>query len=371
MQTPQRRLDPPVIDTLQKEPYRFNFFQAVRLLERMLLRRGEKDAHAQLVPGERIVPRRMRFKSSMTLSFAPSEIVSLAMRNAAGDLIEEPDWKSAPSDEPNIPDQIELTPAFMGMLGAMGALPIFYTEMLLQRELTYRDTAARAFLDIFTNRAVALFYAAWRKYRLPLHYEHEQRRAYLDVLLSISGLNHAAQRDALRRGDGPVYDEMVAGYAAAVHHRPVAAQYLQRVLSDYFHTRIRIEQFVGRWYDVPPDQCSSLGGNNSVLGRSALAGARIWQRDLRVRIWIGPLRRPEFRDYFPGKAHAQALRKILGLLADVTYEYEVRLILAKEDVNSVALDPGKGSYLGWDSFICTHDADADRSDVSYELAPLH
>jgi type VI secretion system protein ImpH len=370
MPTTQRRFDPPVIDTLQREPYRFGFFQAVRILEHMFLGRGEHGMNARLVPGERIVPRRLRFKNTLALTFPPSEIASLALRNAAGEPIETPDWRAASADQPDTPDQVELTPAFFGMLGAMGALPVVYTEMLLQRELVHRDTAARAFLDIFNHRAAALFYAAWRKYRLPLHHQHEQRRSYLNILLSLSGLDHAAQRDALSRGDGPVYDEVVAGYAAAAQHRPVSAQYLQRVLSDYFRARIRIEQFVGRWYDLPPEQCSRVGVN-AVLGRNAQAGARVWQRDLRMRVWIGPLRRAEMSHYFPGKADAEALRKMLALFADVTYEYEVRLILSKEDVGSIALDAAGGSYLGWDSFICTGGANSDRSDASYELPPLH
>lgn len=372
MQAPQRRIDPPVVERLAREPYRFDFFQAVRLIELALLQRQERDVHQRLVPGERMVPQRLRFKSSMSLGFPPSEIEGLQLRNAAGDAVADADWLQLPRPDADSDaiDKVELTPAFFGMLGASGALPVAYTEMLLRREQNQRDSTARAFLDIFTNRAAALFYAAWRKYRLPLHYEHERSRAYLPALLSLSGLEHSAQRRPLREGEGEVFDETVAGYAAAVQHRPMSAVYLQRVLSDYFQSRIRIEQFLGKWYDVPPGQMSQLGGTNATLGLTALAGARVWQRDLRIRLWIGPLKRPQFRAFFPGRAHAKALEKMLALLAGVTVEYEVRLILAREEVRSVTLDAPQGSHLGWDSFLSTRDAPADRSDTSYELHPL-
>ena len=179
MQTPQRRIDPAVADRLLREPYRFEFFQAVRLLELVLLRRQERDVHHRLVPGERMVPRWLRFRSSMSLAFPPSEIEALAVRDAVGQLVSSAELcePSATGEDGHGLGRIELTPTSFGMLGVSGALPIVYTEMLMRREQHLRDSSARAFLDVFTNRATALFYAAWRKYRLPLHYEHERSRA--------------------------------------------------------------------------------------------------------------------------------------------------------------------------------------------------
>lgn len=250
-------------------------------------------------------------------------------------------------------------------------MPLHYSEMLANRESLRRDRGARAFFDIFSNRAAALFYAAWKKYRMPLRHETEQDHHYLPLLLALGGIGHPALRDRLHNGAGRVYDESVAHYAAAARQRPVSAPFLQRVLQDYFGVPLRVEQFVGRWYDVPPQNRTQLGHPGAVLGVSALAGDRIWQRDLRIRLWIGPLSRQAFADFLPGGERAQALEKLLTMFGGMTFEYEVRLVLARESVTPSQLGEGGEVRLGWNSFLCTGPAAADRDDASYELHTIH
>jgi len=71
MATESRRTDPPLAQELLDEPYRFEFFQAVRLLERMYPDRHpvgrEPDAANEVV----------RFRTRQTLSFPPCEIYDL------------------------------------------------------------------------------------------------------------------------------------------------------------------------------------------------------------------------------------------------------------------------------------------------------
>jgi type VI secretion system protein ImpH len=132
-----------------------------------------------------------------------------------------------------------------------------------------------------------------------------------------------------------------------------------------------VEQFVGRWYDVPPQNRTQLGHPGAVLGVSALAGDRIWQRDLRIRLWIGPLSGQAFTDFLPGGERAQALEKLLTMFGGMTFEYEVRLVLARESVTPSQLGAGAEVRLGWNSFLCTEPARQDRDDASYELHTIH
>lgn len=153
----------------------------------------------------------------------------------------------------------------------------------------------------------------------------------------------------------------------------MSAAYLQRVLADYFQVDIRVEQFVGRWYHVPPEHRTRLGMPGAVLGVSAMAGERIWQRDMRIRLWIGPLSKAAFGDFLPGGARAQALEKLLTMFGGMSFEYEVRLVMARADVAGSMLggDGGAGARLGWNSFLCTEPAASDRDDASYELHTIH
>jgi len=351
------------MDALLAEPQRFKFFQAVRLLEQCFSRQ-EQGATRHTVPVH------LRFPNAPGLGFPPSEIVDAVAYDKNGEVLADEAARRAAVAEGRL-GRVDVTPAFFGLLGGQGALPLHYSEMLANRESLQRDRGARAFIDIFSNRAAALFYAAWKKYRMPLRHEADQDHHYLPLLLALGGIGHPALRDRLHNGAGRVFDESLAHYAAAARQRPVSAPFLQRVLQDYFGAPLRVEQFVGRWYDVPPQNRTRLGQPGAVLGVSALAGDRIWQRDLRIRLWIGPLSSQAYTDFLPGGERAQALEKLLTMFGGMTFEYEVRLVLARESVTPSRLGEGGEVRLGWNSFLCTEPASADRDDASYELHTIH
>lgn len=361
MQSAQRRIDSGVVGRLLDEPHRFAFFQAVRLLERWFV-----DVSGARVRD--VLPQRVAFRNTLSLAFPPSEIADAVPYDSTGAQLGETGKRAAALDAGEL-DRVDLTPAFFGLLGGQGALPLHYTEQIVAREQLRRDRAAREFFDVFSNRATALFYSAWKKYRLPLHYELDRDERYLPLLLALAGVANDGPRASLQEGAGALFDEAIAGHAVAARHQPVSAAYLRQTLSDYFGVPVRVEQFVGKWYDVPPDQLSMLGQRNVLLGATALAGERVWQRDMRARLVIGPLSKADYEAFLPGAENAVALERMLTLLARVTLEYEVLLVLRREDVGPSRL--GAGSRLGWDAFLCTQEAERDRAEACYELHALH
>lgn len=362
MPSAQRRIDPGVAQQLLAQPHRFQFFQAIRLLERVFVRQGAKPAQA--------VPLHVRFHNTLSLGFPATELDAHSdAYSQAGDKLEsEVAYAHALGTEGL--GEVHLTPQFMGLLGVAGALPLHYTETLQERELYQRDRTARAFLDIFSNRAVALHYAAWKKHRLALQYELDRRERFMPLILSLLGLGMPGLRDRMIDGHGDVFDQAVAYYGGAIRQRPVSACLMSRVLADYFRVPFELEQFVGAWYRVPAAQTTRLGLANAALGSSALAGDRVWQRDLRMRLSIGPLRREQFDDFLPGGTAGQALTKWLTLLTGGCLEYEVRLVLRAEDVHAASVGGSSGARLGWDSYLCTRPAQAPRADTTYGIHTL-
>ncbi|NUU01334.1 type VI secretion system baseplate subunit TssG [Herbaspirillum robiniae] len=363
MQATQRRFEPSVIERLFAAPHRFQFFQAVRMIELWFRRNG--------VPHERAVSDFLRFANRTALGFPASEIERIEAFPA--DQADQADGATVAGMERALSSgrmkYVCLTPTFMGFLGGSGALPAHYTERIARHQLEQRDDGPRAFLDAFSTRSLALFYQAWSKYRLAFQYEAGRRDKFLPLLLSLSGLGFRSLRERLQEVDGRgVRDESLGHFAGALRHRPASAFYMQRVLGEYFSVPLQIEQFVGSWYNVPPEHQTMLGSTNSALG-TAMAGARVWQRDLRMRLRIGPLPMRDFEQFLPGAKASQALSRMLGMFSGSALEYEIQLVLRAEDVRGLGLAADRdGGRLGWDSFISTAPETRDRADICYEIS---
>lgn len=351
----KRRFEPAVIERLFREPYRFEFFQAVRTLELWLKRHG--------MTGQGIVPTFLRFRNSLSLSFPPSQLE--AIHTEPRGLADDAGALGAALQSATL-RYTRITPAFMGLLGGSGVLPAHYTERIAEHEQYQKDDGPRAFLDTFSNRSLALFYEAWRKYRLAFKYQLSGHDAFLPLLLSLAGLGSASLRERLA-GDrhGKVLDESMGYFAAAMRHRPASAVQIARVLSEYFGQPVTAEQFIGNWYDVPAGQQTTLGSDDAVLGAGAMVGARVWQRNLRLRLVIGPLDHASFTALLPGGLAARALSSIVSMLTGVSLEYEVELVLRAADVKGAVLEEGSGARLGWDAYLVATPQAQDRNDVRY------
>ncbi len=365
-----------VINELFNDPHGFEFVQAVRILERWfsLKEHGE---------GINIIDERIRFRNNMNLSFPASQIQDLSVLMA---LDGGPEWNTTfnknkfdtslvhhlianQTDKKNIA-HVELTPAFMSLLGSSGTLPIIYTEILARHIAMRRDTSPREFLDIFLHRMVVLFYEAWRKYRPELFYQEINRQPLLAMALGFAGLGESALRNRLDAAKGGISDQTIGYFSGLMHQKPISAQAIGQILSSYFSVQVAVQQFIGRWFKINKESQTSLGVRNAFLGQGACSGERIWQRDLRVRLLFGPMSYVQYRRFLPGGKAAFALRKMLTQLTGILIEYEIKLCLYSEDVKPSRLGKKEngvqiGAYLGWDSFLLSKRSDCDRSDAGY------
>jgi len=308
---------------LRDHPGRFDFFQAVRLLERM---------NPGAVPVGRFGPperEAMRFAVNNSLAFPPSRIHAV-------------DWP--PDGRPKV------TVNFMGLTGPMGVLPFAYTEFVRDRARA-KDRTLADFFDLFNHRMISLFYQAWEKYRFFVAYERDQQDRFSKYVMSFVGLGTQGleNRQCVR-------DESFLFYCGLLALQPRSATALEQILSDYFKVPVEVEQFVGAWHAVSAsDQCCFEAGNeySEQLGVGAITGDEIWDLQSRARLKLGPLTIEQYLDFLPTGRAFEPLKSLLRFFSGNELEFEIQLILKREEVPACELGKGKQtiSLLGWTTWM--------------------
>lgn len=323
----------PVAERLFSEGYRFDFYQAVRLLE---ILRPESDP-----VGERSDPRGepVRFRSHAGFDFPASDVVRVTR-----------DGEDAPA---------EMTVAFLGVAGGLGPLPRPFTELLLER-VARKDTALRDFLDVFNHRLVSLMYRARKKHRLSLATSSPEESGVADYLYSLLGLGTPGLRGRME-----VRERALLGYAGLLAQRPRSLVALERVLADYFQVRVKGDPLRGRWLALEEDQLTRIGewGRNQVLGGGAVLGTRVWEQQGALELRVGPLSLEEFTDFLPTGTAFRPLCELTRFHAGTELDFTVRLLLKAEEVPPARLGGGAGTRLGWTSWLRTRDFAADDEQV--------
>ena len=310
---------------LLEEPYGFEFFHAVRLLEKIYPERSPVGNTA--MPADEVV----RFRSRIGLDFPPSEIHEINSVEAG-----------------DTPARLEMLVNFMGVVGVSGVMPTHYTELILDR-VRHRDTAAWAFLDIFTLRSVSQFYRAWAKYRFPVAYERGDD-AFTSYLYDLVGLGTKGLR-----GRMAVDDEAMLPYAGLISQTPHSASSLENILSDHFQITAKVQQFAGQWLDLEKRDQTKLGRDNSTLGRSAIVGARIWDQQSKFRVRLGPMDFKRFQGFLPSGTASKPLGSIVRFIAGDEFDFDTKLVLEAKQVPATILTTRavRRPALGWTTFLKT------------------
>ena len=324
MATPGGGSDSPVDlseveELLRSEPYRFEFFQAIRLLERMAPDRKPLGRFTN--PADEVA----RLGAFPSLSFPASEIQSI-------------DW---PEGEPP-----SLAVNFMGVTGPQGPLPHFYTTLILAR-LRAGDRTLRDFLDLFHHRMLSFFYQAWEKYRFAVSYERGERDRFSHHLLDLIGLGTLGLQERLA-----VPDDAFLFFAGILGQRPHSAHALELLLNDYFEVPCEVVQLVGGWFRLDETTECCIGERSTPseqLGLGAVVGDEVWNQQARARIRIGPLDLENYLDFLPNGSAYKPLRSLLRFWTNEEIDFEVQLVLEREEVPRCQLG-GQGDsapQLGW------------------------
>lgn len=362
---------PSVRDQLFAEPYRFDFFQAVRLLEKIY--RDKLPVGLAHPPLDEVV----RFRAHLSMTFPPSSIFELL--TPTGD-------RSNPL----------MTVTFMGLTGPSGALPTHYTQMLMDLGRDVRGPERRAlrdWFDLFNHRLISLFYRAWEKYRFPFPFERGEpdardpdsfTRSMLSLLgIGTPGLRNRLQIRTLQQAEGEWEPKAVAlariddlalfFYGGILSQRPRNAINLQNLLSDYFELPFAVQQFRGQWLQIDPANQTCLG-RHGMLGINSVAGSRVWDVRTRFRLRVGPMNYRQFEECVPDRSPIRE-RKTFFLIVQLTrqfvgleLDFDMQLVLEAASVPPIQLNEGSGMgpRLGWNTWLITKMPEHDVDDAVFE-----
>jgi type VI secretion system protein ImpH len=308
------------LEALTKTPENFTFDAGVRILLAASPDIEDED--------------RLRFTATPSLAQPTAEITSA----------------QAPIES----DRARLSTPLIGLTGASGVMPRWYTELVAQA-VRAKSRAIADFFDLLAQRLITAFAQAGAKYRL--HRSAETARyAELDEpvgasLLALTGYGTAGMSDRLAAG-GPDLLRHYSGFFAA---RPRSTDRLQSMVSDYLGRKVEIIEFAGAWLTVPPDGQSRMpkgrvAGSFNALGVNCAIGTRAWDQQARFIVRVGPLKRDEFEALLPDR---QGLKELVSLIrAYVGWEcdFAINLLLSTSEIPSLQMAGGNAQNaprLGW------------------------
>lgn len=329
-----------------------NFFRKVRRIDALPPHDHPRTGYAVLPRDEKI-----RFRQIPHLHFAPGSIGRSEPRlDESGETLHE-----------------EVMVYFMGLLGVNGPLPTPFSDVILAKakgvphpdmeDLRSREPGSRAdagpaaFIDLFNHRFISLFYRAATSSNKAIDLDRPEESRFLSFIGSFFGLGIPSTQGRMDIEDSAAL-YFSGHYASPTHH----AEGLCNIIADYTGATVRIDENLGHWVVVPTTGHTKLGVNRNAgtLGQTAMLGSRCWDRTMKFRLLIGPLKFADYEHFPPNSEAIKAIRSMVLLYCGREFICELNPILMKEEVPECVL--GKGSRLGFSAWLKSKPPLADASD---------
>jgi type VI secretion system protein ImpH len=308
-------------DRLFEEFYRFSFYKAVNVLER--LSPDKKPLGQTFSPGQEAV----RFSVKPGLSFPASDIAALKKSDDGG-----------PAD---------MAVTFMGLIGPAGVLPYWYNELAGQRMLQ-KDFALTAFFDIFQHRLISLFYLAWKKYQFLPNYETDAKDRFSGYLLSLLGMGTKGLADS-----AGLPCESLIFCSGLLSRQTSSSDAIEAAVETYAENPARVQQFVERVVAIEPEDQTRLGVVNARLGIDAVCGRQTWESQSKFRVHLGPMSFRNFVRYLPSGDMLRSTFALVKSMVDIEHEFDISVSLKRDEVPACALggNAAIAPRLGWSTWI--------------------
>jgi type VI secretion system protein ImpH len=299
-----------LFDGLAREPWAFDFFAVLRQIDALW------PAAPRLGSALRPSAEPVRLGQDPELSFAPAAVMSF--------------------DAPTSTRPPRLGVRFFGLFGPMGPLPLHLTEHARDRLRNHGDATTARFADVFHHRLLLLFYRAWSQSQPTVQADRASDDQFAKWVGALFGQAPATlrQRDSVP----DAAKRFASGHLARATRN---AESIEKVLRQYFSVPIRVETHVGHWMLLRPEDRSRLGGvsqgGSARLGVSAVAGAKVWDRQYKLRLHVGPLTLAEYQQFLPGRRSLIELRDWMRQLLGFEMQWDLRLVLKAAAVPALEL----------------------------------
>ena len=302
----------------------FDYFQLLHLIERL-----EQEAAAI---GRQGPPRDepVRLRPTLSLGFP------------AGDL-DSAEW----SDDAGTGNgYLLITTTFLGLYGSDSPLPAHFTESLLAEQ--EEDERVRAFIDLFHHRIFSLLYRVWKKYRYYVTFRSDGSDSISQVVRGFLGIGTPRLDESLRLDPVRLFR-----YVGLLSQRPRSAAGLIGQLRDFFQgIDFDLEQCVGRWLWIQPNDRNALGVEKCTFGRDFLLGERIFDRSGKFRLKLGPVGFDDFLQFLPPGDATADLDQLVRFYCEDPLEYDLEVTLRGDDVPDTPLgEQGLLGRLSWTTWL--------------------
>lgn len=335
----------PLIAKLASEPFEFNFYTALRLVQKHFADRP-RIGYSWSASQDPV-----RLAQSPSLDFASStlhipEELELALKK-----IREKRQGTPPAGngENGAASRAPVLYArHFGLFGPNGPLPLCLTEYARDRILHHGDPTFAAFCNVFHHRLLSFFFRAWADAQKTVDLDRPKEQCWEEYVGSLIGMGMESLRDR-----SCVPDRAKLYFAGRLVQQTRNAEGLGSILQDFFGVATKVLTFVGQWLALPANSICRLGKSRetNTLGTAVILGARLWTCQLHFRLRMGPMRLEQYERLLPSGQSFKRLRDWVREYTGEHYFWDVQLVLAKEEVPPIQI--GRAGRLGWTTWLKT------------------